>query len=56
MRVLFLIRREPGPTQVAIMAATRKQHEVTLRDLRDTSIDYGEVMARIEEHDRVITW
>lgn len=38
------------------MAATRAHHEVTLRDLRDASTEYGEVMIRIEEADRVITW
>jgi len=56
MRVLYLLRREPGKAAREIMEASRGEHDVTVLDLRKEPVDYGEALTRVEEADRVVTW
>lgn len=55
MKILYLLTRKPDAAINTIIDVTGKNHTVTVIKLADTE-DYGEIIAAIERHDRVISW
>lgn len=55
MKILYLIKREPDGTAKKIMEEHKKEHTVTVVDMR-TDKDYARIVDLIESHDKVISW
>jgi crotonobetainyl-CoA:carnitine CoA-transferase CaiB-like acyl-CoA transferase len=55
VKVLFILRKEPDPNIKTIMTETARESEIIVVDLREDQ-DYDELVDRIENCDRVITW
>jgi len=53
MKILYLIKRDPGETMAAILDAHRASARVTVVDLR-TEKDYAGIVRLIEQNDKVI--
>lgn len=55
MKILYLLKQDPDDTLSKIMEVHRRNHEVIVIDLRSEN-DYDDVIARIEEADKIISW
>ncbi|MGW8271774.1 MAG: hypothetical protein ACWGN7_00140 [Thermodesulfovibrionales bacterium] len=55
MKILYLLKQDPDATLSTIMEVHRRNHEVTVIDLRSDS-DYDQIVAQIETADKIISW
>ncbi|MCP4752112.1 MAG: hypothetical protein GY866_14545 [Proteobacteria bacterium] len=55
MRLLYIVKREPGETFRKIVDEQKKEHDVEIVDLRD-DVDYDSILEKIEGCDRVVSW
>jgi len=56
MRILHIYKTEPDDTTKTLVNILSEGEEVTEFDLFKGSVDYGELLDLIFEHDKVVTW
>lgn len=56
MKVLHILKDEPGETTEKIIAEHKKGNEVTVIELYKKNRQYEEIIDLIEKSDKVITW
>lgn len=55
MKVLYLIKQEPGETVKKFMEEHKKANDVTIVDIRENK-DYDRIVDLIASSDKVISW
>ncbi len=55
MKVLYILKNEPDETGKTILETLKKEHDVTVVDLRENK-NYSGLVDLIDSSDRVICW
>ncbi|MGD2079633.1 MAG: hypothetical protein PVJ36_00700 [Nitrospirota bacterium] len=56
MKILHILSDGPSDLAARVAEAQSAEHEVTVLDLTERKVSYGEVVEEIFSHDKVISW
>jgi hypothetical protein len=55
MKILYLLKQDPGETLKAFISVHQNSHDVSVIDIRENK-NYSQLVQMVEECDKIISW